>query len=71
MMPQFRARFPMRYASETACGRSFAKNVSVWGPPFMFTHSVSLGGATVGLSITRIIGCARPDLTRSSAVRGY
>lgn len=71
MTPQLRARSPTRYVRETARGRSSAKNVSACGPSRTSTHSVSLGGATVGRSITRTIGCALPALTRSCAVRGY
>ncbi len=37
----------------------------------MSTHSVSLGGATVGRSITRIIGCIRPSFAWRYAVLGY
>lgn len=65
MTPQLRARLPTRYVRDTACGRSSAKNVSACGPPAMSTHSVSRGGATVGRSITRTIGCALPALTCS------
>ena len=70
MTPQCRGPLPTRYDFEITPGRSLAKNVSVRGPPGMSTHSVSRGGATVGRSITRTIGCMLPALASCQAVVG-